>query len=734
MRRKNKPNNLISGKYSIGDLVDFDKLRDVFEKFTEATGFTIGFVDYPSQEILIATGWRDICTKFHRISPKSAKHCKTSNVHLTSQLKKAHQIVVEECKNGLVDCATPIIVRGKHIASLATGQVFVKKPDLNRFKKQARIYGYDLKKYLKAVKEVPVVSKEQLKGVMLFLGAIAVMIAESGFSALEVKKRAKALEKEIAERKKAEVGLRTEKEKVQHYLDIASVIMVAIGANQKVLLINKKGCEILGCAQKDIVGKKWFDNFVPKRMRQDVKGAFKKLISGDISMHEYYENPILTKNGEERVIAWHSTFLKNEKGKIVSTLSSGQDITERKKAYDEQERLRDELIKTNKKLKEASLVDFLTGLYNYRYLTSIIEPEFYRAKKHAIPLSIIMFDIDYFKSVNEVYGHKFGDLVLKQFAAQLKRMVHKYDTVVRFSGEEFLVMSPTIRSQAMNMADNILEKLHLHNFGDKQQTVKLQLSAAVVAYPGDHVFRGIGLVELADQILNRAKEDGGDRVYSSVDIIKRPSVHLEEKPDVKRLKTKIDQLSKRANQNIVESIFAFAKTIEVKDHYTGEHVEKTVSYATETAKELNLSKEEIWHITQAAILHDLGKIGISERILRKKGKLTKKEYEEIKKHPMIAADILRPLQFFHDIIPLILYHHERWDGKGYPYGLKGEEIPVGSRIVAIADEYQALVSDRPYRKAYSKEKAIEVLKTESNTKYDPEILKVFFKVVSKMEE
>ena len=131
------------------------------------------------------------------------------------------------------------------------------------------------------------------------------------------------------------------------------------------------------------------------------------------------------------------------------------------------------------------------------------------------------------------------------------------------------------------------------------------------------------------------------------------------------------------------------------------------------------------------MLHDLGKIGISENILLKKGKLNKKEFEEIKKHPQIGADIIRPIQFLHDLIPFIFYHHERWDGKGYPSGIRGEDIPLGARVIAIADVYQALISDRPYHKAFTKSTAIDIIKKSSGTQFDPRIVNAFLRVVGK---
>jgi len=199
--------------------------------------------------------------------------------------------------------------------------------------------------------------------------------------------------------------------------------------------------------------------------------------------------------------------------------------------------------------------------------------------------------------------------------------------------------------------------------------------------------------------------------------------------DIRFLQEKIQRLTKRANQSLIESIYAFAKTIKLKDQYTGEHVENTIFFATEIARKLGLPKKKVEHIRQAARLHDLGKIGISDRILLKKSKLTKSEFDEIKGHTQIGADILRPLHFFHDIIPAILHHHERWDGEGYPHGLSQEEIPIGARIVALADVYQALISDRPYREAFSKTRAIKLIRQGSGTQFDPKIVDTFLSLV-----
>ncbi|MFA5147573.1 MAG: diguanylate cyclase [Candidatus Omnitrophota bacterium] len=520
-----------------------------------------------------------------------------------------------------------------------------------------------------------------------------------------------------------------------------------IDADKKVVAWNKAIEEMTGVRKEEIIGKgdySYAEPFYGKKRPILIDLIFERNSEIETKYDFVHRegNVLFTEvflpslNNNKGVYVWaKATPIYDKSGSFVGAIETIRDITERKLYGEKLEKLNAELIKSNKIFKQMALKDPHTGLYNYRYLGEVIEAEFLRAKRYAHPLSAILLDIDYFKSVNDVYGHQFGDLVLKQFARQLKLAVRQYDIVVRLGGEEFVVLSPaTNRADAVGLGDRILEIISLYDFGDREHNIKLKVSIAVSSYPEDKISKGQDLIDMADHILNKVKELGGNRVYSSVDL-----KTIEEKDDfipapdkttdVRLLKNKLDKLTRQANQGLVESIFAFAKTIELKDHYTGEHVEKTVHYATEVARKLGLQKEEIEKISQASILHDLGKIGVSEKILLKKGKLTKKEYDEIKRHPQIAVDILRPIQSLQGVVPMIYYHHERWDGKGYSSGLKGDQIPMGARIIAVSDVYEALTSDRPYRKAYPKEEAIKIVKNSSGSQFDPKVVDAFLEVL-----
>lgn len=537
---------------------------------------------------------------------------------------------------------------------------------------------------------------------------------------------------DITIRKEMEDACRISEESYRSIFESANdAILVRDIKTYKIVDVNEKGCELFCYKREEMQGLD-LQAVIPgdqPHAFQSIWNNYEKAATGE---PQIFEQLVRDKIGRE---FWVEVSLKRAIiGKQYRLLAITRDITERKESENKIIDLNKALSKANENLKHLVLRDSHTGLYNHHYFVDAIEAELERAKRYGEELSIIMMDIDYFKSINDVYGHQFGDTILKQFARLLKREVRIYDIVVRLGGEEFIIMSPGVgKNGALLLTQRILDTVGSHSFGDKKHSIKIKISAAVSSYPEDKdIYSGSDFVDVADRILNKAKEDGGNRVYSAIDLeTKKDSVKIQEDPDVDILKQKIRKLTARGNQSVVEAIFAFAKTIELKDRYTGEHVEKTIHYATSIAQTLGLPKNDIEIIKEASVLHDLGKIGIPENILLKTGKLTRREREVIKDHPHIGADIIRPIHFLRDIIPVILHHHEWWNGRGYPHQLKKEAIPIGARIVAIADVYQALTTDRPYRKAYPKEMAVRIIRKGSGKQFDPRIVNAFLEILKK---
>lgn len=601
-------------------------------------------------------------------------------------------------------------------------------------KHQSILHPADKKEYyIKLFKDQAVNKTGVAEGeILIKSGKIKTALISCSLTEIENRRIMQGVFHDITRRKEIESALEVSRESYRSIFESANdAIIVRDIKTYKVLDVNNRACELFCYPKEAMIGLD-LQAVIPgdnPHALESVWNHYDKAVQGEPQIFEQ-----LVKDKMGRTFWVEVSLRRAIIGDRYCLLAITRDITERKESENKIVELNDALAKANENLKHLALRDSHTGLYNHHYFVDAIEAELERAKRHSEELSLIMMDIDYFKSINDVYGHQFGDAILKQFAKLLRKEVRIYDIVVRFGGEEFIVISPdTSGQEALTLAQRILDTVATHSFGDKKHTVKIKISSAVSSYPSDkQIACGTDFVDLADQILNRAKEDGGNRAYSSADLeAGRDGLRPIEEPSVDVLKGKLKKLTARGNQSVVEAIFAFAKTIELKDRYTGEHVEKTIHYATGIAESLGLPKHEIEIIKEASILHDLGKIGVPEKILLKTGKLTKQEREVIKEHPQIGADILRPVHFLRDIIPVVLHHHEWWNGEGYPNGLKKEAIPIGARIVAIADVYQALTSDRPYHKAYPKEEALNIIKNGSGTQFEPKIVDAFLGILGK---
>jgi diguanylate cyclase (GGDEF)-like protein/putative nucleotidyltransferase with HDIG domain len=379
----------------------------------------------------------------------------------------------------------------------------------------------------------------------------------------------------------------------------------------------------------------------------------------------------------------------------------------------------------NKRFHEMSLRDDLTGLYNQRALKEQLDVELERGRRHGRCVTLLMLDVDFYKSINDRYGHIFGDRVLAELAVIVKTSLRKVDVVARYGGDEFVIILPETDEQAAHIVcRRVLTSVEEHEFALEDIRAHVTVSIGGATCSADESVDKSELMRRADEALYLSKQGGKNRVT-----FWRPNALSPLEPQTHQgmkklgeLQRKIYALSKEAREASVESIYALAAALEAKDGYTQRHSIAVMSVATGIARAMLLVEEEVEQVRNAALLHDIGKIGIGEEILLKEGPLSEDEKAIIRQHPIIGANILAPIRYLRELVPMVRHHHERYDGLGYPSGLKGEEIPLGARILAVADSYCAMTADRPYSLAKTREEANAEMLGRAGTQFDPKVV------------
>ncbi|MBC7320079.1 GAF domain-containing protein [bacterium] len=653
------------------------------------------------------------------------------------------------------------------------------------------------------------------------------------------------------------------------YFDLVQVMIVALDREGRVTSINRKGCEILGYREEEIIGKNWFDNFIPERIREEIKEVFRKLMNGEIEPVEYYENPILTKDGRERIIAWHNSVIRDSSGFIVKILSAGEDITELKEMESQiQEQLN--IISALYKTAETLLIEELNtykrakitaricvedlgadlawiGLAEPDGRVSIIAqyPENHPYTKDLTirwddspygqgpsgrtiktgkpqisenipgnsyfePWRVKALESGFYTSgafplltrekvigVLNIYSSKPGFFTSKRI-----ELLQNFAHISAFSLENAKLFEETQNRfkmiQALRNIDmaitGSLDPRVVFNVALDEITLQLNIDAVDILRLNPYTQRleytaGRGFhthiientsIPIGEDIAGRAAlerhticiqnlaEDNkwvrrelisaeGFVTYYAVPLIAKGRVlgvleifhrlPLEENKEWQGyLETLAGQVAiaidntellhnlQQSNIKLIQAyeatIEGWAKALELRDRETKGHSQRVQDLTTKIARHLGIGDEEIAHIRRGALLHDIGKMGVPDSILLKPSKLTDEEWEIMKMHPVYAYQMLSTIEYLRPALDIPYCHHERWDGSGYPRGLKGKEIPLSARIFAVVDVYDALTSDRPYRKAWTKEEAINYIKEQSGKQFDPEVVEAFLEVIS----
>ncbi len=373
----------------------------------------------------------------------------------------------------------------------------------------------------------------------------------------------------------------------------------------------------------------------------------------------------------------------------------------------------------------ASL-DRLTGIVNRETLLSSLEAEVERAARYNHPLSVAFVDIDRFKPINDTHGHNSGDAVLRQVAAVISDTIRATDVFGRYGGEEFVVILPeTTPDEALIVAEHMrASTMAAPMVIADHQELHVTISVGVAGGRGASL-QVDSLVDQADAAMFAAKSLGRNRTYVYRDLDEQAPVR--KAPISAESRAAAAAIGRWAHDTATE---ALASVLAPQPNHRGRPSDMIASLATGIALQLGLPEEEIERVRIASLLHDLGKLAVPPEILDKPEALTDGEWQAIGEHPRIGQVILEQASSLREAIPVVLHHHERFNGGGYPHGLRGNEIPLGARIVAVADAYHAMVHDRPYSAAKSHQDALAELERNAGTQFDPEVVRVFTEIYS----
>jgi diguanylate cyclase (GGDEF)-like protein len=375
--------------------------------------------------------------------------------------------------------------------------------------------------------------------------------------------------------------------------------------------------------------------------------------------------------------------------------------------------VRDRLSALIASLSDAARRDPLTDLLNRRGFEEVFDIELERARRAGAPLSIIVGDLDRFKRVNDEFGHATGDEALRRIGSMAQLLKRGFDTAARIGGEEFALLAPDCDEHgAYMLAERIRGEVERSFAADGRPP--LTVSFGIATYPL-HGQSSDSLLRAADQALYAAKRLGRNRtVISSAEV---PGI--------------LARAPRAADEAHVElaTLLSLAEALDFRDSGNTTHCHRVGRFAELVARELGLPPESVERIRLAGVLHDVGRVGMPDALLRKRGPLDEDDWSWVRSHPEIGARMVETTDF-DDIRSWILFHHERPDGKGYPEGRKAiREVPLEARILAVADAYEAMTSDRPYRRALETEKAAEELRRGAGGQFDEQVVEALLRVV-----
>jgi diguanylate cyclase (GGDEF)-like protein len=419
---------------------------------------------------------------------------------------------------------------------------------------------------------------------------------------------------------------------------------------------------------------------------------------------------------------------------------------------------------TFQKAQEQAITDGLTNVKTHRFFMEALSSEWKRSSRAGRSFSLVLMDLDRFKFVNDFYGHLEGDLVLQRVGQILETNCRRSDVVARYGGDEFVILMP---ETSMEQARQLSSKLRGWVAADPLLREKnISASFGIACYPL-HGASPQELIQVADASMYLSKHQGGNTVstadhvdpneakrwkrdvleaYLGVtlkrlfatgpdafdEIYQRLRQFTESLPENESSRATITEGPSALPQSILDTVTSLAYAIDAKDQYTQGHSQKVSAYAALLAEALTMSDAEVEEVRLGAVLHDVGKVGIPENILNKSGPLNPDEWETMKTHVTYGGKVLEPLAPLARIRLMVLHHHEFFDGSGYPHALSGDNIPLGARIITIADSYDTITSDRSYKKGRTAEEALSELERCAGTQFDPTLVAAFVRAMRQL--
>jgi len=375
-----------------------------------------------------------------------------------------------------------------------------------------------------------------------------------------------------------------------------------------------------------------------------------------------------------------------------------------------------------KRMAHLSTTDPLTGLANRGHFQEVLQAFYHQARRYNRSLSVIAIDVDFFKEINDTAGHQAGDEGLKFVAAAMEKACRQADLPARIGGDEFAVLLPETRAiDAKMVAQRIHDEIAAKPVVLRSVEVQLAISVGITGLNAGHITSPEELMAAADRALYEAKKRGRNQVVEANDL-EGPNGNAEESGKVEQLSTRLAGLDCRLKNQFIRALEEVIQLLAQRDPHMCSHTKTVQRLAILLARQMELPDHLVKRLEIAAILHDVGMLALPDSILLDPHPLSEEQMRMVQRHPLLSVRAMEGMHFLEQEIPAVRYHHERYDGSGYPEGLAGPEIPLSARVLAIADALDAMTSPRSYQRTRSFDEAIEELKAQAGKQFDPSVV------------